>query len=120
MSNTMVTILVWSAVAAHVAVLVLWRRSTWNLLPLINLAMAALVLGYWVPRWISYARRGVTWYASDQLVPAYALFVCTLSILTLSKRVTATKLSWTVFGADFIILSAAALFFTFYRTRRLF
>ena len=120
MSNTMVTILVWSAVAAHVAVLVLWRRSTWNLLPLINLAMATLVLSYWVPRWISYARRGVTWYASDQLVPAYALLVRTLSILTLSKRVTATKLSWTVFGADFIILSAAALFFTFYRTRRLF
>lgn len=44
MSNTVVTVLVWSAVAAHLAVLAMWRRSAWNLPSLLNLAMGLVDL----------------------------------------------------------------------------
>lgn len=90
------------------------------MLPLLNLTTAAGVLAYWGYRWYGYLFQGVTWYASDQLVPLYAILVCALSVISLSGRHQATALNWVAFAIDSVVVIGAVLFVTFFRMRRLF
>ncbi|HTE47519.1 MAG TPA: hypothetical protein VK636_19915, partial [Gemmatimonadaceae bacterium] len=97
-----------------------WRRpSSIPLVPLMNLIVALCVLGYWVQRWYSYVFKGITWYATDQLVPAYALMALVIAALAISGRLSAPLPNWLIFGIDAIVIVAAALFFTFVRIDRL-
>lgn len=90
------------------------------LLVWLNLVTGIGVLVYWVPRWYSYVADGINWYASDQLLPLYALLVCLFSVLTLVNRVSGHRLHWLVFGLHTIVLLVAFLFLTFFRVNRLF
>ena len=118
-------------VAAHLVVGVMALRRPAGLsappllplVPLLNLAVAVCVLGYWAHDWYGYLMRGVTWYASDQLVPLYAAVVAVLSALALAGRYDgrlAHGFQWFVFAVDALVLVAAALFLTFARFNRLF
>ena len=99
---------------------VLRRWTTWPLLPLLNLLVALCVLAYWLPKWYSYADQGISWYASDQLVPLYAVLVGALAVFTLTGRYAGTGLHWTVFSIHALVLLAAAVFFSLFRMDRLF
>lgn len=118
----MITALAWFAVIVHVSIGVFaWRRgSAIPLLPAINLVVAFCVLVYWAQKWVAVLSKGITWYASDQLLPAYALAVCVLAALALTGRLAWSGLHWTIFGAHTIVTIAAALFFTFFRINKLF
>lgn len=120
MTDTVVATLVWIALALHIVVLIVTLRSAGSrpLVPLLNLAVALSVLGYWVSRWYSYVFQGVTWSASDQIIPLYALLVCALSLLSLSGRYQA--LNWIAFGIHSVVILGAVLFVTFFRMDRLF
>ena len=102
-----------------VGVLAFRRGPPPTLLVWLNLATGLGVLVYWVPRWYSYLADGIVWYATDQLLPLYALLVCLLSVLTLANRVSGHRLHWLVFGLHAIVLLVAALFLTFFRVNRL-
>jgi hypothetical protein len=78
------------------------------------------VLAYWGRRWFGYLFRGITWYATDQLIPLCALLVFILAILTLSGRYNGVGLHWVIFVITTLVLLAAALFFSFFRMTRLF
>ena len=121
MGNTALFILAWLAVAVHatVGLLVARRFTALPLVPVVNGLVALGLLAYWVPRWISYATQGITWYMSDQVVPLYALVVLALSVAALMGRVTAPTLHWVVFGIDMLALLGAALFLSFFRMDRL-
>ncbi len=112
MTDATIKPLVFLVLAAHIAVgiAVPSRRTARPLLPLLNLVMALAVIAYWVPRWYSYVARGITWYATDQLVPAYAILVCLLSGLALSGRYRGMVPHWLVFGLDAAVLVAFAAF----------
>lgn len=122
MGNTALTGLAWTAVAIHVCGgTIAWRRGTTiPLLPLINLATALCVVAYAAKDWVDVFTRGITWYASDQLLPAYAIFVCVFAGLALSGRIAAAPWHWAIFALHLAALLAAALFFTFFRMNRLF
>jgi hypothetical protein len=125
--------LAWIAVAAHLVVGVVSVASRrpaglpthplrW-LLPALNLIVAACVLAYWARAWYGYATRGVTWYASDQLVPLYAAAIAVASALTLAGRFdgrVGQSIQWLAFGVDALAVTAAALYLTFMRIDRLF
>jgi hypothetical protein len=119
--------LAWIGVAAHLCVVfIVLRRptalSTQRLLPLLNLVLAAGVLAYWARVWYGYAMRGVTWYATDQLVPLYAAAVAIASVLYLAGRYDsrlAHSFQWLVFGVDALTLIVAALYLTFVRFDRM-
>jgi hypothetical protein len=127
-------ILAWIGVAAHLVVgVVALRRSTalatdpllpsLPLVPLLNVAVAACVLAYWAHAWYGYMARGVTWYASDQLVPLYATAVAIVGGLALAGRYDgrlAHGFQWVVFAIDALALVGAALYLTFMRFNRLF
>jgi hypothetical protein len=121
MSNAIVTTIPWIAFAVHLVVgSVAYRRTSAAVpLALLNLATAACVLAYWVPRWHGYLARGVTWYGSDQLVPLYAALVCTIAALALTGRFVSAPPQWVLFGIDATALLGAALFFSFFRITRL-
>ena len=121
MGNTALFILPWLAVVVHATagLLVARRFTAWPLVPVVNGLVALGVLAYWLPRWISYATQGITWYASDQVVPLYALVVLVLSAAALSGRVTSAAPQWVVFSIDMLALLGAALFITFFRMDRL-
>jgi hypothetical protein len=90
------------------------------LLPLLNLTSAVCVLAYWAYRWYGYLFHGVTWYASDQLVPLYAILVCSLTVLSLSGRYQAVALNWVFFVIHSVAVIGAVLFVTLFRMSRLF
>ena len=71
MNNATLSAICWISVSVHLTVGVLSFRRIGNpaLLPVLNLVVALCTLAYWVPRWYNYLWKGVTWYASDQLVP---------------------------------------------------
>jgi hypothetical protein len=120
-NNTVLGVVVWLLLAIHLVVgVIVWRqKGSVTLLPVVNLAVAASVLAYWGQRWFGYLFRGITWYASDQLIPAYALVVAVVSILALSGRYSGTLFHWVVFGVDTLVVVAAVLFVTFFRMNRL-
>ena len=122
MSDAAIVALVWLAVAAHGAVAAFaWRRPGGApLVPLLNLVVALCVVAYWAQRWYGYATRGITWYASDQLMPLYAIVVASLAVTGLAGRHSASALHWIAFGIDALMLLAAALVLSFFRTNRLF
>ena len=119
--------LAWLGVAAHLCVVVValsWRaeRSPHRLLALLNLAIAICVLAYWAQVWYGYVARGITWYATDQLLPLYAIAVAVASGLALTGRFVgrlAFGIQWFVFAVDAIVFIAAALYLTFARFDRL-
>ncbi|MEO7360371.1 MAG: hypothetical protein ABI120_08575 [Gemmatimonadaceae bacterium] len=121
MSNTTFTVLVWLSMAAHVAVgSIAWRRgATIPLVPLINLAFALGLAGYWAQRLILALINGRIWYASDQVWLVYGVAICIVSILALTGRITWNGLHWTVFGAHALVCVAAVLFVSFFRMNRL-
>lgn len=121
-SNIALITVAWLAVAVHIAAAIATRRrlSDLPLVPLVNLGMAVCVLIYWAQRWHGYLARGVTWYATDQLLPLYALLVCALAALTLGGRYAGTLPHWVIFGVHAVGVCLAALFLTFFRIGRLF
>lgn len=122
MSNAAVTTLSWLAVIAHISVGILaWRLgSPFPLLPIINLVTAGCVVLYWIPRWTAALSKGTTIYASDQLLPAYAIAVCVVSVLALTGRASWNGLHWFLFAIHSIACIAAALFFSSFKMNRLF
>lgn len=122
MTDLLVATIAWIAMGVHVVVAVATLRSGgWQLwVPLLNLTTAGSVLAYWAHRWYGYLFHGVTWYASDQIVPLYALLVCLLTVMSLSGRYQAVALNWIVFGIHGLVAIAAVLFVTFFRMDRLF
>jgi hypothetical protein len=124
MSNVALVVTAWLAVAVHVVIgIVVWRRPGGApgapLVPLLNLAVALCVMGYWVREWYSYVANGTTWYVTDQLLPLYAIVVCTLSLLALRGHCAGTVPHWLVFGIDAVVLLGAALLFSTFRMHRL-
>ncbi|MEO8030687.1 MAG: hypothetical protein ABJC74_08685 [Gemmatimonadota bacterium] len=120
-NNTIIASVGWLAVAIHMAVGIVAARQMTRLplIPLLNLVTAGLVLAYWVERWYSYLFRGITWYVSDQLLPACALLICLISALSLAGRYQGTAVHWVIFGIDSAVVLAAALFLTFFRMTRM-
>ena len=102
-----------------VAALALRRISELPLVPLVNMAVALCILLYWMRNWYGYLFRGITWYASDQLLPLYGLVVFVLCLFTLAGRYRGAVPHAVGFGADALVLLAAALFVTFFRMDRL-
>ena len=117
----MIKVVVWIAFVVHLLVggLALRRTSGVGLLPLLNLATAGCVLAYWMTRWYSYIFHGIIWYATDQLMPLYALLVCVLSVLALTGRYDGTWPHWIAFVVHTLVLVAALFFFTFVRFNRM-
>jgi len=113
MKDATILVLVLLALGLHlfVGVMVSTRRTDLPLLPLLNLAVALCVLGYWIPRWYAYATQGIIWYASDQLVPFSAIVICLLSGVALAGRYRGSVPHWIVFGIDAAVLLAASLYF---------
>jgi len=119
--------LAWIGVAAHLVVLVAMLRrpavlESRPLLPLLNLAVAACVLAYWINEWYGYVARGITWYASDQALPAYAALVAILCALALTGRFDgrlAHGFQWLVFVVDAIVFAGAAFYLSFARFDRM-
>jgi hypothetical protein len=119
--------LAWIGAAAHLCVgFIVLRRpaalSAHRLLPLLNFAIAMCVLAYWARAWYGYTARGITWYASDQIVPLCAVAVAIASGLVLAGRSDgrlAGTFQWLVFGVDALVLIVAALYLTFARFDRL-
>jgi hypothetical protein len=122
MSNAALRAVVWLAFAMQlfVGAAVLRHKASVSLIALFNLVAAVAVLAYWGRRWFGYLFRGITWYATDQLVPAYALLVSLLAILALSGRYQGLPAQWMIFGANTLVLLGAALFLTLFRMTRLF
>ena len=119
--------LAWIGVAAHLVVLVAMLRrpavlESRPLLPLLNLAVAACVLAYWINEWYGYVAHGITWYASDQLLPACAALVAIACALALTGRFDgrlAHGFQWLVFVVDAIVFAGAALYLSFARFDRM-
>ena len=117
----MVATLTWLALAVHVIVgILVWRRVTSvPLLPWLNLVMALGVLSYWIPRWISYVTRGIIWYATDQLVPLFALVVVVLAAFSLTGRMHTMVPHWVIYAIHFAVSIAAVVFVSTFRITRL-
>ena len=122
MNDASIAVLVWCVLALHLAVgiVVRTRRSDLPLLPLLNLVVALCIVGYWIPRWYSYAAKGIAWHATDQLVPLYAILVCLLSGFALAGRYRGMLPHWVVFGVDAAVLVAFAIYMTTVRFDRMF
>ena len=119
MSNLVIAAIAWVGLGLHLIVGILALRSAASrqLVPALNLITAACVILYWVHRWFGYLSRGITWYASDQLIPLYAIFVCVLAGGTLASRYSAATLNWLVFAVHAVVLVGAVLFVTFFRMK---
>ncbi|MFZ1686534.1 MAG: hypothetical protein WAU70_03870 [Flavobacteriales bacterium] len=121
MKNIALIAFVWCAFAVHVFVALAAIRR-WTELPvllLLNLTMALCILAYWSMKWFSYLAHDITWYASDQLVPLYAVLVCILALLALTGRYDGPALQWTVFAIDALVLLAAAVLLSLFKIDRL-
>jgi len=121
MSNITVIAMAWLGFIVHLVVglVALRRLGTLPLVPVVNGAIALAILAYWVPRWYSYFFQGITWYASDQAFPLYALAVLGLCVATLAGPFKGPMLHGLVFSFHGLLLLAAALFFTFFKMDRL-
>jgi len=119
MSNLALTALAWIGLTLHLIIGILAIRTTGArpLVPALNLITAACVLAYWVPRWYGYLFRGITWSATDQLIPLYALFVCALAGGTLAHQYAAVTLNWLVFAFHAVVFIGAVLFVAFFRMK---
>ena len=122
MSDTVLRAAAWLAFAIQLLVgtAVVRHKASASLIVVLNLVAAAAVLAYWGRRWFGYLFRGITWYVSDQLIPAYAIVVCILCVLTLSGRYQGVGVHWLIFCVNTLVLLAAALFFSLFRMNRLF
>jgi hypothetical protein len=120
MSNFAVAVVAWGGTLLHlVAAIVVGRRLVdAPLVPLVNLTTAALVLAYWAQRWYGYLFRGVTWYATDQLLPLYALVVCVLAGMAVWSRGSST-LQWVFLTIDGLALLGAAIMMSVIRFDRM-
>lgn len=121
MSDAVILPLTWIFFAIHLAVGVAAIRhwTTLTLMPIVNAAVAAGVLAYWITRWYSYIFQGIKWYVSDQALPLYALLVLAFSVATLAGSFKGTMLHGVILSIDGLVLLAAALFFTFFKMDRL-
>ncbi|MEO7355661.1 MAG: hypothetical protein ABIZ70_15040 [Gemmatimonadales bacterium] len=121
LGNTTISALAWIALALHLLIgaSVLRHRGPPSQLAWLNFAVAAAVLLYWGTKWYSYLFRGITWYLSDQWLPALAIVVCIVAALTIAGRYQGSAFHWLVFVVDTIVLIGAALFLTFFRMTRL-
>jgi hypothetical protein len=119
-SNVAVATVAWVGFLAHLAVGLMVRRRLVDpaLLPLLNLATAALVLAYWVHRWYGYVSRGTTWYATDQLLPLYAVVVCVLAAMAMWGRGLGA-MQWMFLVIDGVALLGAAMVLSMLRFDRL-
>jgi hypothetical protein len=119
MSDSLIKIVTWLALATQLlAGIAVWRhKAPLSLIVTLNLVAAGCVLAYWVQRWYGYLFRGITWYATDQLIPLCALLVFILAVLTLTGRYQGVALHWMIFAVTTLILIAAALFFTFFKMK---
>jgi hypothetical protein len=122
MSNTMTAAIAWLGLVLHLAAGIAASRSRHALLILgaVNLLTALGVLAYWGVRWYGYLFRAISWSATDQLFPLYALVVAVLAALVLTGRLSSPLPLWIVFSLDALVFLAAALFLTFFRMTRLF
>ncbi len=109
----------WVGLLLHLVVGVLALRSTGArpLVAWVNLITAACVILYWAQRWYLYLFRGVVWYATDQLVPLYAIAVCVLAAGTLGGRFAATTANGLVMLLHTVVFIGAALFLTFFKIK---
>lgn len=121
MTDTMIKLVVWLAVAVHMTVAIItWRRRGGPpLVPLVNLIVGITILGYWVQQWYGYLTRGIQWDWIDQLVPLYALVVVILAGLALSGRHPGTTLNRVLFGVDAIVLLGFAILFSLLKFDRM-
>jgi hypothetical protein len=121
-TDLLVATIAWIALGLHVVVgVATFRSGAWRpWLPLLNLTMAGGVVAYWVYRWYGYVVQGITWYASDQLVPVYAVLVCVLAVISLTSRHHLVTLNWMAFVIHGVVALGAVLFVTFFRMGRLF
>jgi hypothetical protein len=119
MTDFQIATTAWIALGLHIAVGVATIRSDgWRpWLPLLNLTIAACVLAYWAYRWYGYLFEGVTWYASDQLLPMYEALVFALAVLSLTGRYPAIGLNWAAFALHAVVTLGAVLFVTFFKMR---
>lgn len=119
MSNGLVAALAWVGLGLHllVGILVLRSAGPRQLVPALNLITAACVVAYWVHRWFGYLFRGITWYASDQLIPLYAILVCVLAGGSLASRYSSASMNWLVFALHTIVFVGAVLFVTLFRMK---
>ena len=122
MSDAVIKVVTWLALATQLlAGIAVWRqKAPVSVIAALNLVAAACVLAYWGRRWYGYLFRGITWYATDQLIPLCALLVFVLAILTLTGRYDGVALHWMIFGITTLVLLAAAVFFSFFKMTRLF
>ena len=120
MGNVAVAVVAWVGALAHVVVAVMVRRRVLGptLVPLLNLLTAGLVLAYWANRWYGYVARGTTWYASDQLLPLYALLVCVLAATAMWTR-TSGVAQWVFLTIDGVALLGAAIVLSMLRFDRM-
>jgi len=121
LSDPSIRLLVWLAVLLHTIVgLLVWRRP--NLFPLVSLLQAIYafgVLAYWAQRWYGYLFRGITWYATDQLFPLYALIVLCLAVASLAGRPGFTLPLWVIYWVHALVLGVAVWVVTSFRITRL-
>ena len=119
MSKLAIAALAWCGLGLHLLVGVLALRSAGprQLVPAVNLLTAACVIAYWGQRWYGYLFRGITWYASDQVLPLYAILVCVLAAATLTGRFTAVTLNWIAFAVHAAVFVAAVLFVSLFRMK---
>ena len=119
MTDLMIAAVAWIALGLHLAVGIATLRSggarPW--LPLLNLTIAGGVLAYWASRWYGYLFHGVTWYASDQVIPLYAFLVCAVSVISLSGRYHVGALDWAAFAVHGVVAIGAVLFLNFFEMR---
>jgi hypothetical protein len=122
MSNAMVLIVAWLNVAAHIVSFILARKrgSALPYVAALNLVVGVCVVTYWVPRWYSYAFKGITYYLTDQALPLYFIVVIVVSALALSGRYTNSWPQWVIFGVDAITSLGAAVLFSTFRITKLF
>jgi len=118
-SNFALAIVAWTGLGLHLLVGILALRSAGSrqLVPALNLITAACVVAYWVQRWFGYVFRGITWNASDQAIPLYAICVSVLAGGTLAGRYSAVTLNWLVFTLHTVVFVGAVLFVTFFRMK---
>jgi hypothetical protein len=120
--NLLAALVVGILLTAHFVVGALsWRyHAGLRYLPWLNFVTAGGVVVYWMQRWYGVLVHGIRWYGTDQLLPAYALVVCVVSVLAISRQVKLVPLHWTVFAAHLIVLIGAAVFMVTFKMDRLF
>ncbi len=121
MSNFAIAALVWLALAAHIMVgIAVWRRwTTLPLVPMLNFVMAFGVVIYWVQRWIGAYVKHYKLYATDQLLPLYAILVCLVSALSVAGKLSTTVPNWIVFALQAAVTLAAVVFVMNFKITRL-